>query len=90
MYRGLDSARALAFLLIFFHHNHLADYGAVSIQAFFVLSGFLLTPILVQMRSGLEPVRSSSISTDAAPCGYFRSTTSRSSRWAPRYGYRNA
>jgi peptidoglycan/LPS O-acetylase OafA/YrhL len=59
--KGLTSFRALAFFAIFFFHttfmttNHFGFKGGyLGIQAFFVLSGFLLTPILVGMKSNLN------------------------------------
>jgi peptidoglycan/LPS O-acetylase OafA/YrhL len=61
MNKGLTSFRALAFFAIFlFHINVLGsgqlgiEGGYLGIQAFFVLSGFLLTPILVDMKSTLN------------------------------------
>ena len=59
--KGLTSFRALAFFAIFFTHangitfGHIGIAGGyVGIQAFFVLSGFLLTPILIEMRANLN------------------------------------
>lgn len=52
-YRGLDSFRFFAFLAVFLYHVRLFPAGYLGVQAFFVLSGFLLTPILVNMRSQL-------------------------------------
>lgn len=61
MSKGLTSFRALAFFAIFFYHttfmstSHFGIKGGyLGIQAFFVLSGFLLTPILVEMKSNLN------------------------------------
>lgn len=61
MNKGLTSFRALAFFAIFLFH--LGDMGAshfdirggyLGVVAFFVLSGFLLTPILVEMKTNLN------------------------------------
>jgi len=61
MSKGLTSFRALAFFAIFLTHiksvgsKHLGiDAGYVGVLGFFVLSGFLLTPILVEMKSSLS------------------------------------
>jgi peptidoglycan/LPS O-acetylase OafA/YrhL len=59
MSKGLTSFRALAFFAIFaYHMNPGPGYlglqaGYLGVQAFFVLSGFLLTPILMDMKSSL-------------------------------------
>jgi peptidoglycan/LPS O-acetylase OafA/YrhL len=54
--KGLTSFRALAFLAVFLFHSNLVwyDAGYIGVQAFFVLSGFLLTPILVDMKQTLD------------------------------------
>lgn len=57
---GLDGLRAGAFLLVFLGHAINLPFGWVGVQLFFVLSGFLITPILVDMRQSLST-------------GYFRS-----------------
>ena len=61
MSKGLTSFRALAFFGIFLVHikvygsgNLGIDAGYLGVMAFFVLSGFLLTPILVEMKSNLN------------------------------------
>ena len=61
MNRGLTSFRALAFLAVFAFHIGVLPLGYLGVQAFFVLSGFLLTPILVEMRESL-PTRNFFIS----------------------------
>ena len=54
MNKGLTSFRALAFFAIFLCHIGRFDGGYIGILAFFVLSGFLLTPILADMKSSLS------------------------------------
>jgi len=58
--KGLTSFRALAFFGIFLVHINVygsgnlgINAGYLGVMAFFVLSGFLLTPILVDMKSNL-------------------------------------
>ncbi len=61
MSKGLTSFRALAFFAVYLFHttfmstDHFGFKGGyLGIQAFFVLSGFLLTPILVRMKFNLS------------------------------------
>ena len=54
MNKGLTSFRAFAFLAVFLFHAGVFRSGYLGVQAFFVLSGFLLTPILVDMKESLE------------------------------------
>ena len=53
---GLDGLRAVAILLVFATHTDLIEIGWVGVQLFFVLSGFLITGILLDMKASL-PVR---------------------------------
>ena len=53
MIPGLDGLRAIAFLLVFAFHTNYLDCGWVGVQLFFVLSGFLITAILVDMKKTL-------------------------------------
>ena len=53
MKQGLNSFRALAFLAVFFGHVGGFNAGYIGVLAFFVLSGFLLTPILIEMKRDL-------------------------------------
>jgi len=55
MIPGLDGLRALAILLVFATHSGLAEIGWVGVQLFFVLSGFLITGILLDMKDALPP-----------------------------------
>jgi peptidoglycan/LPS O-acetylase OafA/YrhL len=48
--RGLDGLRAVAFFLVFFFHAHYGYFGWVGVQLFFVLSGFLITGLLLDMK----------------------------------------
>lgn len=50
MIPGLDGIRAIAFLLVFTLHADYIYIGWVGVQLFFVLSGFLITNILLRMK----------------------------------------
>lgn len=50
MIPGLDGIRAIAILLVFFLHADYVYIGWVGVQLFFVLSGFLITDILLRMK----------------------------------------
>lgn len=50
MIPGLDGVRAIAFLLVFSLHTDYVYIGWVGVQLFFVLSGFLITDILLRMK----------------------------------------
>jgi peptidoglycan/LPS O-acetylase OafA/YrhL len=53
MIPGLDGLRAIAFLLVFALHTNYLQIGWVGVSLFFVLSGFLITGILLNMKKGL-------------------------------------
>ncbi len=53
LYPGLNAYRAFAFLAVFLCHEFKLHAGYLGVQAFFVLSGFLITPILVDMNRKL-------------------------------------
>ncbi len=53
MIPGLDGLRAIAILLVFASHSDLIEFGWVGVQLFFVLSGFLITGILLDMKDSL-------------------------------------
>jgi peptidoglycan/LPS O-acetylase OafA/YrhL len=54
MIPGLDGIRGIAFLLVFFLHTDYLYIGWVGVQLFFVLSGFLITDILLRMKENLN------------------------------------
>lgn len=54
MIRQLDSFRFFAFLLVFLAHIGQLDGGYIGVLGFFVLSSFLLTPILLKTRAELD------------------------------------
>ena len=53
MIPGLDGLRAIAFLLVFGIHTDYLGFGWTGVQLFFVLSGFLITGILLDMKASL-------------------------------------
>jgi len=53
MIPGLDGLRAVAYLIVFFYHVNYLKFGWVGVQLFFVLSGFLITDILLGMKETL-------------------------------------
>jgi peptidoglycan/LPS O-acetylase OafA/YrhL len=53
MIPGLDGIRAVAFLIVFFFHTRHLPFGWLGVQLFFVLSGFLITDILLRMKERL-------------------------------------
>jgi len=55
MIPGLDGLRAIAFLLVFALHTDYLHVGWIGVQFFFVLSGFLITGILLDMKKALPP-----------------------------------
>lgn len=54
MIKGLNAYRAIAFFSILLFHLHWFKAGYLGVPAFFVLSGFLITPILVNMKATLS------------------------------------
>ncbi len=56
-YPALDGLRAVAFLMVFFHHYVQLPWGWGGVDLFFVLSGFLITGILFDSRDDLHRVR---------------------------------
>jgi peptidoglycan/LPS O-acetylase OafA/YrhL len=53
MIPGLDGLRAVAFILVFFIHTNFILVGWTGVLLFFVLSGFLITGILIDMKEKL-------------------------------------
>jgi peptidoglycan/LPS O-acetylase OafA/YrhL len=53
MIPGLDGLRAIAFLLVFALHTGYLEIGWVGVSLFYVLSGFLITGILLDMKKSL-------------------------------------
>ena len=53
MIPGLDGLRAIAFLLVFAFHTDYLQFGWMGVSLFFVLSGFLITGILLDMKQTL-------------------------------------
>jgi peptidoglycan/LPS O-acetylase OafA/YrhL len=53
MIPGLNGLRAIAFLIVFGYHIYYLQFGWMGVQLFFVLSGFLITDILLRMRESL-------------------------------------
>jgi peptidoglycan/LPS O-acetylase OafA/YrhL len=53
MIPGLDGLRALAFLAVLGRHTDNFKFGWAGVQLFFVLSGFLITDILIRMKTRL-------------------------------------
>lgn len=53
MIPGVDGLRAIAILLVFAFHTGYIQVGWVGVQLFFVLSGFLITGILLKMKETL-------------------------------------
>ena len=52
----LDGLRALAVILVFLHHwsLHESGLGIIGVQLFFVISGFLITGILLNLRDAID------------------------------------
>ncbi len=53
MIPGLDGLRAIAFLMIFGFHTDYLPFGWMGVQMFFVISGYLITGILLRMKTNL-------------------------------------
>lgn len=53
MIPGLDGLRAIAYGMVFLYHIDYLKFGWAGVQLFFVLSGFLITDILLNMKAAL-------------------------------------
>ncbi len=49
--RSLDGLRGVAIALVILYHLNLVGFGWVGVQLFFVLSGFLITRLLIEQRA---------------------------------------
>ena len=54
MIPGLDGLRAVALLFVLGSHTDTLEFGWIGVQLFFVLSGFLITGILLKMKERLS------------------------------------
>lgn len=54
MIPGLDGLRAIAFLVVFGFHTDYLPFGWLGVQLFFVVSGYLITGILLRMKETLS------------------------------------
>ena len=52
-YPALDGVRAISVVLVMLHHFQLLSFGWMGVQIFFVLSGFLITRILMRQKAAL-------------------------------------
>jgi peptidoglycan/LPS O-acetylase OafA/YrhL len=55
MIPGLDGLRAIALLFVLGTHTGNLEFGWIGVQLFFVLSGFLITGILIRMKETQAP-----------------------------------